>query len=122
MCEINLDPCDVWKVSRPKARKAHRCAACGGTIAPGTQYVRLFTLFDGEARDDASCAECWADNEAFGNADGHTMTAPGYFPELLRECVEWTEDDDGNEVATGEWAPMLARLEARRDAARGGAK
>lgn len=128
MCSIDLDVATVWDVNRQKTRKPRRCQSCGSVIQTGTHYVALFTVVDGEASRESSCVECWADNEAFGNAPGHMMTVPSYFPTLLFECVEvrLVEDEaapDGvREEYEGEWADMAKRVSARQNTARAGGK
>lgn len=112
MCAIDLDPCEVWRPEERKARKAHVCGCCGGLIRVGERYVSLFTVFDGEASNEASCLACWADNKEFGKT--HSMCSPSYLREMVDECV-----GDYRDRSQSEWAPLLARLDARRDAARG---
>lgn len=41
-----------------KARKAHRCCACGETILPGQVYTRHFTVFDGDVAAYKHCRRC----------------------------------------------------------------
>lgn len=52
------DYCPVWEESNPKARKPHKCHACGETIPVGTVYSRTFHVFDGKAYTTKRCPRC----------------------------------------------------------------
>ena len=43
-----------------KARKAHKCCECHGTIQPGEKYHFHHGVWDGEASDFKVCADCEA--------------------------------------------------------------
>jgi hypothetical protein len=123
MCMVDLEPCSVWNEAFPKARIPHRCAACRGTIPVGERHLRLGMMFEGEWSAERACMSCWNDIEEFGSADGHMKCAPSGFSEVLSECVEKVYDEATDEnIPAGEWAPMLARFEARIDAARAAKK
>ena len=113
MCAIDMECSDAFTLARPMARKPHRCKSCGGTVAVGSVYVRLTVVNDGSADTEKSCLACWADNETFSQAHGFLWITPSAWPDELAQCVEtrWTLDDV--EERYGEWAPMLARFEAR---------
>jgi hypothetical protein len=108
MCDIDFDPCDVWRETRRKARKQHTCDCCGGTILPGTHYVSHFSLFEGDTTSEKICAACDADRDVFGKEHG-TYPCPSYFPEVLTECIA-----DGDEESEKVWKPMLAALRLRK--------
>lgn len=38
----------VYDITTPRARKEHRCGACGQAISIGHIYARVYILFDGE--------------------------------------------------------------------------
>lgn len=48
----------VWRASRPKARKLHRCIECTGSIEPGEVYEKFTGLWDGSWDTYRTCAEC----------------------------------------------------------------
>lgn len=123
MCEIDLEPADVFLDTSHKARKEHRCACCGGPIARGERYLRHFQVFEGTAISERCCAACAADREAFADADGHGFSAPSYFPEMLSNCIFF---DDGDVVvsvaeraANNRWIAMRDGIRARAKKARG---
>lgn len=43
-----------------KARKAHNCSECHGTIQPGERYHHHHGVWDGKASDYKVCADCEA--------------------------------------------------------------
>lgn len=43
----------------PRARKPHKCAACGETIRRGYRYKRWSLIFDGSAKDIKQCWRCY---------------------------------------------------------------
>ena len=57
MCD-SADSCDVWDVTHPVARKAHKCLACDETIEPGHMYHRTAMLFDGQWDHMLHCTRC----------------------------------------------------------------
>ncbi len=60
MCDVDYDPCAVFDVTTPKARRPHECGECYLPIKPGRQYVRVGMLFEGSWRTYRAHAECWA--------------------------------------------------------------
>jgi hypothetical protein len=60
MCDVDFDPCDVFQVTRPVARKAHECGECGLPIKPGRTHVRIGTLSEGHWDTYRAHAECYA--------------------------------------------------------------
>jgi hypothetical protein len=44
----------------PRARKDHRCSACGETIRAGSLYTRIGVVFDGTAETVKQCGRCRA--------------------------------------------------------------
>lgn len=60
MCSCDYDgcECDLVKIERRKARKAHRCVECGEPIEPGTYYEHARCLCEGEWSSDATCIPC----------------------------------------------------------------
>jgi len=57
-CSCDFDPCTIWRDEPRRARKAHRCSDCGGTITAGETYRSLAMLFDGEWSTAKRCADC----------------------------------------------------------------
>lgn len=116
MCEIDLDPCSVWREHEVKARKAHGCDCCGGMVAAGKRYWRHFSLLDGYVTSEKLCSDCYAARAEFTAAHDQ-IPQPGNFAELLRECFLeesrqfWTEQDR-------RWRTLYAGMVRRGRAAR----
>jgi len=49
---------DFSKHTTVRARKAHKCVECRGTIRPGTTYIRYFVVSDGQGGSYAHCCDC----------------------------------------------------------------
>lgn len=60
MCFADYDACapSVFDESTPTARKEHRCSECGGVIAKGVKYKRVFGVWDGCADSFKICPAC----------------------------------------------------------------
>src|SRR5678815_3249011 len=58
MCSIDLDPCDVFKLSSPRAKRRHRCDECGVDILPRETYQRATWLSDGSWGGSVRCNPC----------------------------------------------------------------
>ena len=79
MCDCDYELPEVYRQSDVRARKWHRCSECRGWIAPGETYRKFFGVWDGDARNYATCSDCqqfaaWAEEQngdnicyAFGN-------------------------------------------------------
>jgi hypothetical protein len=117
MCEIDIDDkADVWRESRPKARKAHWCGTCGRAIPVGEVYGRVSCVIDGSAWSEACCLECDADRVEFGGEHG-VMLSPSSFGEELVQCIGSEGMPEDGSAYESEWSPMARRIEERRDAA-----
>lgn len=100
---------DLWVHRYPKARKEHRCEACGGTIKPGRRYLSLFTLFDGSGSTVKCCLPCERIGRKF--AEVHRMTPhPSALVDSLQECIE------EEPLSAGKWRPMLRAIRNRAEA------
>jgi hypothetical protein len=112
MCDIDLEPCEVWKESKVKAaRKAHTCSCCHGPINVGEPYTKLFVVYEGEAESEKSCKACDDDVATF-MAD-HTMRGvPSLMPDLYQQCVDESEDEGDAENAE-KYRRIIAENEAR---------
>ena len=51
---------EVYDTVDRKARKSHKCCACGETIAPGNQYTNVFYVFEGDPYTYKRCQRCQA--------------------------------------------------------------
>lgn len=109
MCEISLEPAEVWNETPRKARKKHECSSCGGVIQPKETYSVHFSLCDGEPRSEKICEPCRQAREEFSDAHEALTPTPSYFPRMLGECVA-----EGDPESEKRWKPMLAALVARR--------
>lgn len=118
MCEVELEPADVFVDTYQVARKEHRCSCCSGPIVVGERYLKHFQVFEGTPLTEKACAACAADRETFTKDPNHGSSCPSYFREMLNDCVDHTDAND-------RWRPMLDALTARRRAAlaaRGGGR
>lgn len=89
MCEIwsdDYDMCAVWSETRRRARKRHRCDSCAGAIMVGEQYLRHFSVHDGNVTDEKSCSACTAVRDVFLREHG-IIGVPSRFAFELQECV-----------------------------------
>jgi hypothetical protein len=86
MCQIDLDPCEVWSEVARMARKPHDCDGCDATIAKGEAYLSHFSVFEGNRQAQACCFQCWLAREDFAQVHGATPT-PGALAEMLSECI-----------------------------------
>lgn len=59
MCEESEEYADVQSTTWPKARKPHKCCACGESIAAGHRYARTFIVWEGTSSSYKHCARCW---------------------------------------------------------------
>lgn len=101
MCELytgDYEYSSVWSVTKPVARKQHRCNCCGGFIEPRQQYVRIFAASDGRGSSEKSCALCYDAAVEFGD-EHHLYPFPSDLVNHLRECydprarVYWSDQD-----------------------------
>lgn len=121
MCDVNLDDaCSVWAETNVKrARKAHGCDCCGGSIRPGDSYKRIGMVFDGTASTERECRLCGVMMAMF-KAMHRQWMSPSGMRELLHECIadEQTYDEDNDKyVPAGPgrwWAAALAEMNTRR--------
>jgi hypothetical protein len=111
MCDVFLEPCELWEEAKRKARKHHLCDCCWASIKPGETYTTHFSKHDGDVTSEKICTACVNDRVAFAKEHGDMTPTPSYFPTLLSNCV--AEDDDSREV----WQPILDRIRLSRTAA-----
>ena len=104
---------DLWRNSRPTARKPHCCDQCNTTIQPGTAYNRGEGLYEEHWQTVKTCIPC---------ADlARDMYGAGFASEdnYGRECYPWLpEVDYWQEVSaiSPEWAERVAAYQARVEA------
>lgn len=113
MCEVSFDEhASVWDESTHTAkRKPRKCDCCGGIVALGARYVKVFWIFDGEASVEYSCVPCIATRDLFKkHHEGH-YTSPSGMPDLLTECVSEEEkyDEESDEYVPNETGLMWKR-------------
>ena len=56
-CDYGEGP-EMMTEKTVKARKAHKCTECHGTIAPGEAYLNTWGIWEGEAHTFKRCADC----------------------------------------------------------------
>lgn len=121
MCDIDLEPAEVWKETTRKARKDHQCRCCKRTIRKGEEYVVVFSIFEGEADSQKCCAHCDKERHDFAAHDGHCLSMPSHFREMLSDCIgdsyrSYDDDEPIYDAETVAWIDMRDRIEARRPA------
>lgn len=112
MCDIELEPCEIFQETQVKARKQHVCSCCGGLIKPGETYVKHFSLMDGDVTSEKSCAACVALAAEFKKVHG-TYSNPSFMPELLQDCIE-SEEYEGNTAMVEKWTKEIEAMDQRK--------
>lgn len=112
MCTIDIgDDCaTVFRDQIRRARKEHTCDSCQCTIAPGDKYLSHASLHDGHWSSSKICKDCDEIRDAFARAHDY-FPFPSTLEETLEECIA-----EGDEESDTVWGPMLARIQARREA------
>lgn len=59
-CYCDYDAPEFFTVTRPKARKQHKCYECSGVIVPGEKYESTSGKWDGWLDTFKVCARCAA--------------------------------------------------------------
>jgi hypothetical protein len=54
----DCEPCEVWRETKRRARKEHKCSACKETIERTHFYIEHFSLFDGDIDTLKRCIRC----------------------------------------------------------------
>ena len=114
MCEIYFEEAvDLWNEHRVCARKHHTCSCCGGTIRPGEEYTRHFSVFDGQATSEKQCAACTTIVDEFATEHGGAFV-PSQMLEAVHECYVQERDHDRKNAARWlrAYRQMLRRKEA----------
>lgn len=57
-CYCDYDPAEVYVATTPIARQPHSCNECGGVIAKGEKYERVFGVWCGSASTCKTCQRC----------------------------------------------------------------
>jgi hypothetical protein len=119
MCDIDLEPCQVFVNTHVgRARKPHKCDACDGAIAAGSAYVRHYSVFDGESTSEKFCRPCFDDMEEFGKHPGHMLCTPGSMEPVILSCLTDDPFDYPDDKDAKRWREMLDGMAARKQAAR----
>lgn len=107
MCEIDLEPCEVFTSKVVTAKKEHRCGCCERTIRPSEKYHKTFAIFEGEPSSHKHCRDCERDMAAFAKAHEGARITPDGFDWMLDECI-----DEGTEDPR-RWKAMRERIRTR---------
>jgi hypothetical protein len=57
-CYCDYEQPTFSSVTKPRARKLHRCEECGGKIKPGERYERSSGMWDGSISTFCTCERC----------------------------------------------------------------
>lgn len=82
----------LYKEKRLKARKEHKCDACGEVVSVGHYYFRITMIFDGQASAVKRCLRCQALHKHLRKKEPGEM-----WPDERLSCgmdykKEWGED------------------------------
>lgn len=109
MCEISFDgTCEIWREKKVRARKDHKCSSCGSMIRIGENYVKHFSVYEGEPTMEKCCMLCEGSRAAF-EEEHNVYITPSYLTEMLSECI-----DSGDSEDPKRWQSMLDSILARR--------
>lgn len=109
MCDFEPeDTAEVWRETSRRARGAHCCSACGGTIQPGDRYVEFFSVFEGDAAVAKACLACSGALGDFAAAHDGWRPWPSELHRILEDCIADGDEDSDR------WRPVLEALRARR--------
>lgn len=97
MCELDLEPCEVWSETPRRAAKEHVCGGCRQVIRKGDAYLSHFHVFEGEASTERLCFVCWWVRKLFARTHGYA--APSALYELIQDCIADGEDAWRDEMA-----------------------
>lgn len=99
MCRVDGDPADAYSVTKPVARKEHRCGECRRAILPGEVYERHGMCYEGTASSWLVCSHCavltrWLVIECGGTVQGEVIEdieehASEYQRADLKELAAW---------------------------------
>ena len=112
MCYIDLEPCDLWVENEVTARKPHKCSSCRGVIQPKAKYWTHFSKLDGNITTGRICAACHDDRAEFAAAHEAMLCDPGFFPQMLQDCIHDNEEED--DAQNEAWKAMLERMRERK--------
>lgn len=93
------EPESVHRETWPRARREHKCCACGETIRCGDRHKRTFVVFEGDAETYRHCLRCAAIYRALCRTTGEDE----YIEYRLNCGHTWEE-------TRGECPPEIARL------------
>lgn len=83
----------VYDERFPRARKEHKCDACGDCIQRGDRYTRVGIVFDGEAYSVIRCLRCQTIHEHLRTLD----KSGEMWPDEWLDCGEEYTDHWGKE-------------------------
>lgn len=104
-------PCDFYDVKWVKAKKKHRCEACGITIEVGERYLRFSGKFDGGMFAQATCSDCQHIIQAFTCEGDNQVPASELwesmrsvvFPDMTTACLAKVKDEHARETLRTKW-------------------
>jgi hypothetical protein len=85
------DEATIWRESKVRARKEHRCCECGEPIPPGMEYGRATSLYEGGWSTHSRCSACLILAE-------WVATVTGYCPLWCGLCESVDNANDEHET------------------------
>lgn len=71
MCDLDVEGPSCQTLTWRRARKHHKCCACGEQVRPGDRYHVYSGIWDGQPETYKHCARCWSLLEVLsGEVDG----------------------------------------------------
>ena len=97
----------------PTARKTHACSLCDGLIAPGEQYTRTTSVYDGRMSDFLICEGCREGKVLFRVYAWALDSDEGV---TLDDAMEWAQEhaEHGTDDSKAAAKSYLARYYASR--------
>lgn len=109
MCDCGDSP-EVWRISRPTARREHSCCECRGLIRPGEAYRSFWGVWDGEAKTYKTCTSCISLDGWM--RDGHDCFCPT-FGNLHTDALDLVHES-GEAALIAECKRRIAEIRAGR--------
>ena len=97
-CYCDYKPAEFYHVTRPLARKEHKCYECGYRIQPGERYERVRTKWEGEVVVCKTCVYCL---EMRDFLETRLDCFCWHHGNLIEDMIETVRDDPHNPPGLG---------------------
>jgi len=100
-CYCGYERPEVYRATRPIARKDHRCSECGGKIAQGERYENVFGVWDGYPDLIKTCVYCLAARDLVESRIECFCWEHNNLLENIIETIRDSNDTPGLQMAVG---------------------